>query len=125
MSWPDWRPRISGRSVRSCSPPFSVTPSSAHWCSCRRTNSCYAFNLIRMPTTDDSTAARRLVAANRAIYDRVHAAGGTLHPVSVFPMSPDEWRDHFGPAWTRLRDAKERFDPRHVLTPGYEVFSTP
>ena len=82
----------------------------------------YAFNLIRIPTTDDSTAARALIEANRAIYDRVHAMGGTLHPVSAFPMSPDDWRDHFGPAWKCLRDAKERFDPRHVLTTGYEVF---
>ena len=82
----------------------------------------YAFNLIRIPTTDDDTEARRLVEANRAIYERVRAAGGTLHPVSAFPMSRDDWERHFGPAWTRLHDAKERFDPRHVLTPGYAVF---
>ena len=83
----------------------------------------YAFNLIRFPTTDDRTEAHRLVEANRAIYERLRMAGGTLYPVSVFPMSPDDWREHFGSEWTRLRDAKARFDPRNVLTPGYEVFS--
>jgi FAD/FMN-containing dehydrogenase len=82
----------------------------------------YAFNLIRIPTTDDTAKVNRLVAANRAIYERVRAAGGTLYPVSAFPMSRDDWRQHFGAAWGRLRDAKQHFDPGHVLTPGYEVF---
>jgi FAD/FMN-containing dehydrogenase len=82
----------------------------------------YAFNLVRIPTTDDAVEAERLVKANRAIYKRVRAAGGTLYPVSAFPMSRDDWRRHFGPAWGRLRDAKRRFDPKRILTPGYELF---
>jgi cytokinin dehydrogenase len=82
----------------------------------------YAFNLVRIPTTDDAGEANRLVKANRAIYRRVRAAGGTLYPVSAFPMSRDDWRRHFGASWGRLRDAKRTFDPGHVLTPGYEVF---
>ena len=68
-----------------------------------------------------SFEALRLVAANRAIYGRVRSAGGTLYPVSAFPISRDDWRRHFGPEFTRLRDAKRRFDPGDVLTPGYTV----
>jgi FAD/FMN-containing dehydrogenase len=83
---------------------------------------CYAFNLVRIPTTDSAAEANRLVEANRATYARVRAAGGALYPVSAFPMSPADWRGHFGPAFTRLRDAKRKFDPGDVLTPGYEVF---
>ena len=56
----------------------------------------YAFNLIRIPTTDDTAEADRLVTANRAIYERVRATGGTLYPVSAFPMSRDDWRQHSG-----------------------------
>jgi FAD/FMN-containing dehydrogenase len=82
----------------------------------------YAFNLIRIPTTNDTAEADRLVMANRAIYEGVRAAGGTLYPVSAFPMSRDDWRRHLGAAWGQLRDAKQLFDPGHVLTPGYEVF---
>ena len=82
----------------------------------------YAFNLVRIPTTDAVVEAARLMKANRAIYERVRAAGGTLYPVSAFPMSGDDWREHFGSAWTQFRDAKQTFDPGHVLTPGYEVF---
>jgi FAD/FMN-containing dehydrogenase len=85
-------------------------------------NLLYAFNLVRIPTTDAAAEADRLVDANRAIYERVRAAGGTLYPVSALPMSRDDWRSHFGSAWRWLSDAKQNFDPGHVLTPGYEVF---
>jgi cytokinin dehydrogenase len=81
---------------------------------------CFTFNLIRIPATGDT--ADRLVADNRAVYERVRAAGGTLYPASALPMSPGDWREHFGPAFDRLGAAKEAFDPDHVLTPGYEVF---
>jgi hypothetical protein len=85
---------------------------------------CHAFNLIRFPETDDTAAAERLVAANKATYQRVRDAGGTLYPASAAcPLSPAEWRDHFGPVWGLLREAKERFDPDLLLTPGYEIFA--
>jgi FAD/FMN-containing dehydrogenase len=83
---------------------------------------CYAFNLIRLPPTDDPAVAGRLVAANRAAYERVRDAGGTLYPVSAFPMSPADWRGHFGAAFGPLAEAKDEHDPGRVLTPGYEVF---
>jgi hypothetical protein len=76
---------------------------------------CYAVNLLRFPDTTGATQAGRLVAANRA-------AGGTLYPVSAFPMTPPDWRQHFGPALGLLADAKRDHDPDHILTPGYEIF---
>jgi hypothetical protein len=82
---------------------------------------CYAFNLVRFPDTDDA-GEDRLIDANRATYDRVRAAGGTLYPVSALRLSPSDWRDHFGAAFGRLEAAKQRFDPDGILTPGYEVF---
>ena len=82
----------------------------------------YAFNLVRIPATDDRRAARRLVEANQAIYRRIKAAGGTLYPVSALSLSRRQWRDHFGPAFAQLEAAKRRFDPDDTLTPGYEVF---
>ena len=83
---------------------------------------CYTFNLFRLPATDEAGEARRLVMANRAAYERVRDAGGTLYPVSAFPMSPADWRRHFGAAFDQLSHAKHEYDPGHVLTPGYEVF---
>ena len=46
---------------------------------------CYAFNLVRVPTTDSAPEIDRLMEDNRAIYKRVRDAGGTLYPVSAFP----------------------------------------
>jgi hypothetical protein len=62
------------------------------------------------------------VAANRATYARIRAAGGTLYPVSAFPMSRAAWHRHFGATFDRLREAKRKFDPGDVLTTGYAVF---
>ena len=83
---------------------------------------CFAFNLVRIPATDDANEANRLVAANKTTYGRVKAAGGTLYPVSAFPLSQGEWRDHFGSAFGQLDAAKQQFDPAKILTPGYEIF---
>ena len=83
---------------------------------------CFAFNFVRVPTTADLDDAHRLVESNRAVYERVRSAGGTLYPVSAFPMSNEDWRRHFGSAFHRLDEAEKKFDPDHVLTPGYDVF---
>jgi FAD/FMN-containing dehydrogenase len=83
---------------------------------------CFTVNLLRIPTAGDLDAGNRLVASNRAVYERIRQAGGTLYPVSAMPMSPDDWRHHFGPAYERLADAKRRHDPAGLLTPGYEIF---
>jgi FAD/FMN-containing dehydrogenase len=82
---------------------------------------CFTVNLVRNPTTDDADATTALVAANRAIYERVRDAGGTLYPVSALPMSIRDWKRHFGPAYDRLAGAKRRYDPRGLLTPGYLI----
>jgi cytokinin dehydrogenase len=83
---------------------------------------CYAFNLIRIPATEDTNERNRLIDANEATYGRVKAAGGTLYPVSAFPLSRAQWRDHFGSAFGQLAAAKQEFDPGQILTPGYEIF---
>lgn len=85
---------------------------------------CYAFNLIRIPTTGSTAEADRLVAANRAAYERVRSAGGTLYPVSALPMAQEDWRLHFGSAFEPLSRARRTHDPNGLLTPGYEVFPT-
>ncbi len=83
----------------------------------------HTFNVIRFPATADPGEAAQSVAANRAAYERIREAGGTLYPVSAFPMSPDDWRRHLGPAHAPLAAARHRWDPRGVMTPGYEVFA--
>ena len=70
----------------------------------------FAFNVVRIPATNETQAIERMVADNRRIYERVRSAGGMLYPVSALPMSPEDWQRHFGPAWPLLRDAKRAHD---------------
>ena len=42
----------------------------------------------------------------------------SLYPVSAFPMSPDDWRRHLGPAHAGLAAARTRWDPLGVPHPG-------
>ena len=82
----------------------------------------FPFNVVRIPSDPDAASIARRVAANRALYDRIRKARGVLYPVSAFPMSSDDWREHFGPRWPLLRDARRRYDPHNLLTPGYNLF---
>jgi cytokinin dehydrogenase len=82
----------------------------------------FPFNVIRIPPSNDAATMQRMVAQNRALYDRIHSAGGIQYPVSAFPMSHGDWRDHFGSNWPRFAEAKRRCDPGNLLTPGYGIF---
>ncbi|MCK2218230.1 FAD-binding protein [Actinomadura sp. ATCC 31491] len=82
----------------------------------------FAMNLMRIPAPGPASTVAAMVAGNRAVYERVAAAGGTLNPASALPMSARDWQAHFGPVWDRFAAAKRAYDPGHVLTPGYEVF---
>jgi cytokinin dehydrogenase len=81
----------------------------------------FLFAILRMVIPPNQAEVDRLIAANRALYERAVAVGATLYPVSAIPLSPDDWRRHFGPAWPQFAAAKARFDPRHLLTPGQGI----
>ncbi|WP_213287190.1 FAD-binding protein [Bradyrhizobium sp. sGM-13] len=82
----------------------------------------FVFNLIRIPASSDAAVAERMVAENRTLYDRIREAGGVQYPVGAFAMSPGDWEVHFGSSWPQFREAKRRYDPQHLLAPGYNVF---
>ena len=82
----------------------------------------FPFNLLRVPALNDAAKAEHMVAKNRVLYERIRSAGGILYPVSAFPMSTNDWKEHFGPKWPLLVEAKRRYDPHLTLTPGYNAF---
>ncbi|MBR1275178.1 FAD-binding protein [Bradyrhizobium sp. AUGA SZCCT0283] len=82
----------------------------------------FVFNLIRIPASNDAATAERMLAENRMLYDRIREAGGIQYPVGAFAMSSDDWTAHFGSGWPQLREAKQRYDPGHLLAPGYNLF---
>ena len=81
----------------------------------------FLFTLLRTasPGAGDPAA---MVAANRTLYERVQAAGGTQYPVGTIPTTRADWRRHFGSQWPRLQAAKRRYDPAAILAPGQGVF---
>jgi FAD/FMN-containing dehydrogenase len=68
------------------------------------------------------TETERLLAVNRRQYDEAVALGGTHYPVGAIPLTPEDWRAHYGDRWPAFQAAKHRYDPRGVLTPGQGIF---
>jgi cytokinin dehydrogenase len=85
-------------------------------------NVAFPFNIVRIPPANDAAKIEQMIARNRPHYERIRGAGGLQYPVSALPMSHDDWKDHFGPRWPQLSEARRRYDPNNLLTPGYNVF---
>ncbi|QNP74155.1 FAD-binding protein [Streptomyces roseirectus] len=82
----------------------------------------YLFAILAATPSTDTATVDRLLAANRAAYERTAAAGGTQYPVGSIPFRPADWQEHFGAAWPQLVAAKHTYDPRGVLVPGQGIF---
>jgi cytokinin dehydrogenase len=78
--------------------------------------------LLRAVSPPDDAEAERLIAENDVLYAKVRAVGGTNYPVNALRLTPADWRTHYGERWPAVRSAKERYDPRQVLTPGQGIF---
>lgn len=63
-----------------------------------------------------------ILAMNRTLYERARDLGGTRATTAAIPFSQPDWVHYYGPAWRSFRDAKARFDPNSVLTPGPGIF---
>jgi cytokinin dehydrogenase len=81
----------------------------------------FLFTLLKTASPGAADPAA-MVAANRALYERIQAAGGTQYPVGTIPTTHADWRRHFGEQWPRFEAAKRRYDPAGILAPGQDVF---
>jgi cytokinin dehydrogenase len=81
----------------------------------------FLFALLRT-ASDGAMGSAAMIEANRDLYRRVRALGGTQYPVGSVPMTALDWRRHFGPVWPALAAAKRRYDPGNLLTPGQRIF---
>jgi cytokinin dehydrogenase len=85
----------------------------------------FTFNLLRFAPPNDPATVNAMIASNLALYNAAVAAGGTQYPLGSIPVTPAAWRVHYGSSFDFLEDAKERFDPDDVLTPGQGIFPQP
>jgi FAD/FMN-containing dehydrogenase len=84
----------------------------------------FRFQLSRNPP-EGSPDVDSLLAMNRVLFERARDFGGTRMTWATIPFRPDDWAAHYGEVWPMFRDAKQRFDPNHVLTPGPGIFPQP
>jgi cytokinin dehydrogenase len=83
----------------------------------------YLFDILRT-ATPGATGVEQMVRHNREIFEQNRQLGGTHYPISAFQISASDWQAHYGAAWTRFSEAKRRYDPSGVLTPGPGIFPT-
>jgi len=48
--------------------------------------------------------------------------GGKRYLSGWVVFDNEQWKAHYGPLWPRVQELKKRFDPKHVLNPGFILF---
>ncbi|HWM07146.1 MAG TPA: FAD-binding protein [Actinophytocola sp.] len=81
--------------------------------------------ILRAVSPPNDADVQRLLGANRELYDKARAVGGTHYPVGAIPLTPADWRAHYGRRYPEVALNKLRFDAQHVLTPGQGIFRKP
>jgi cytokinin dehydrogenase len=84
-------------------------------------------SLLRTAAPDSGGAlpAGTMLGDNRALFLRARDLGGDQYPIGSIPMTTSDWRAHFGARWPFLAAARQRYDPRGILTPGQGIFPAP
>ncbi len=64
-----------------------------------------------------------MLESNRSLLQQMTAVGGKDYRQYGMAISQGEWEEHFGhDVWRRFSDAKKKYDPNKVLTPGPGIF---
>lgn len=84
----------------------------------------FLFSVLRTAAPDSGGAlsADVMLSDNRALFDSGRDLGGYEYPIGSIPKTMRDWREHFGPRWPFLTDARRRYDPGGILTPGQGIF---
>jgi cytokinin dehydrogenase len=84
----------------------------------------FLFSVLRTAAPDSGGAlpVDPMLATNRDLFDQARRLGGDQYPIGSIPLTPADWRQHFGPAWAFLAAARHRYDPAGILTPGQGIF---
>ncbi|MEU9450233.1 FAD-binding protein [Streptomyces sp. NPDC048277] len=80
-------------------------------------------HLLALLRTAAPGEADPMVAANRRAYEYARAKGAVAYPANALPMSPADWREHYGSQWGTLAEAKSVHDPHGVLGRGHGLWT--
>jgi len=90
-----------------------------------RSDWIYLFDILTAsltPQGPDPAFTTRMLARNRALFDKARATGGTRYPIGAIEFTLEEWVHHYGELWPEFARRKRRFDPDNILTPGPGIF---
>lgn len=79
--------------------------------------------ILRTAPPNDDTTSARMLDDNRRLYERNCDLNGTRYPIDAIVFQEKDWLLHFGSVWGKLVNAKRRYDPDRVLTPGQGIFT--
>lgn len=87
----------------------------------------FLFSILRTASPDvGALPASAMLTANAALYHENQALDGTQYPVGSIPgLTTADWRQQYGSQWPFFVTAKQRYDPRRILTPGQGIFPPP
>lgn len=83
----------------------------------------FLFTILRTAPPNDDTTKVRMLNDNRKLFERNRDLNGTRYPVDAIAFSQEDWQQHFGRTWSKLVNAKRRYDPARILTPGQSIFT--
>ena len=66
--------------------------------------------------------AWKMVERNRRLFERSRELGCMFYPICSIRVSPQEFREQYGPQWEAFAAAKQRYDPEKILGPGPGIF---
>lgn len=75
-----------------------------------------------MTPVTDPTFERRMVARNRALFEKAKALGGIRYMIGALDFTRADWRHHFGDQWDAFVARKRQYDPDNIMTPGIGIF---
>jgi len=64
----------------------------------------------------------RMLDRNRRLFEKARRSGGTRYPIGSLQFDRRDWKLQYGRDWNDFNDAKQRFDPDHILSPGPGIF---
>lgn len=81
-------------------------------------------NTVASQAGPDPAFVEEMLARNARMFARARDAfGATLYPIGSVPFTARDWRLQYGGRWQAFLDAKRRYDPKGVLTPGPGIFA--
>jgi cytokinin dehydrogenase len=88
----------------------------------QKTETFFLFSLLRALAPDSPLALAQAMTYNRMPVERCWEIGGTHYPIGMVSLTQKDWEIHYGSCWEQALQAKQRFDPDYLLTPGQGIF---